>query len=413
MAGFSKSAKATNQQGQEGNTDYAASDEWKRYQFETFKAKVQELNNGKQRKEKTVACVVNLIVDLGTPAGVVDTYKTKCELPLEGQDYSQEEEDYMAKNKGTDFIWDKEWDATVDNDRGGKGKMVPARKQTRIANPTQEFGIAVDVPSVLIDFSKHPNSTSTEPDLRPLRISLNGWSNFSKSFKKVIKFQMGWNDTEIHENNFVRKIAKAAEVEGDLAKKWDIGEIVQAVCNFKVRMDLQDNDKGTYLDIEALSPSIIEDTEDEDGEIVVSAERKREKALQCETLAPFTGILLDGMDYTDEMLSMIGSDHFRFIERAETSRRLVVREGISTKTGKPYSIEEGFDYEGCDFQKAYDKWKEKKAKGGSGGKPAEKKEVVKEQPKPQQKPAEKIPEEKVDNGMFGEDDDFFNDEVPF
>ncbi len=407
---FSKSAKATSQQNNGGDSDYAASDAWKRYQFEVFKAKVQELNNGKHRKEKTIACVVNLIVDLGTPAGVVDTYKTKCELPIEGETYSQEEIDFMEKKKGTDFIWDKDWDATADNGRGGKGAMVTVRKQTRIANPTQEYGFAVDVPSVLIDFSQHPKSTSTEPDMRPLRISLNGWSNYSKSFQKIIKFQMGWNDTEIHENNYVRKIAKAAEIESELAKQWDIGEMAQAVCNFKVRMDLQDNEKGVFLDIEALSPSVIEDTEDEDGEVVVSAERKREKALQCETLAPFTGILLQGMEYSDDALKMIGSDHFRFIQRAETSRRLVVREGVSAKTGKEYSIEEGFDYEGCDFQKAYEKWKSAKAseKPQSGGE-----SKPKQTPVQKDKPAEKAPERVVTpQEPEGEEFDEF-DEIPF
>lgn len=389
MAGFGR--KATEQQGNGnsngGDTDYAAYDVFNKYIFEDcFKAKIVNKGN-KKRKQKTVPAVLNYIMDLGTPAGVVNKWQTKCEVPAEGEEYSQEEIDFMKENPKADFIWDREWDDTAK-------KMADKRKQTSPSQPTQEYGLCIDIPSVLVDYSKHPNAPEGAPeDLRPYRISLNG--KFRGDLQKVINFEVNFKSGEVSDKNIIRKIAMASDLDEELKSSgWDIGVMAQAVCNFQVTMDLTETDDGkVFFNTSAAKPSMIEDVEDDEGEIIVTAERKKKKALECEQLAPFTGVLLD-MDmeeYTEDLLTMVGNDPYAFVKRAETSQSVNIS-GVS-KAGKDYSFDKGFDYDGCNFQKAYDKWKEKKAKGGSGGKTAEKKEVVKEQPKPQQKPAEKIPEE--------------------
>lgn len=387
--GFSKKV-GVQQSGTQNNVDSEAWGEWNKYQYDCFSAKEKEMANGKLRKEKTLIGQVNLIMDLGTPPAPDNKWATKCALPLEGEEYSQEEIEWKEKNPTHDFIWDEEWDETL-------RKRVPVRKQTSPSYPSQEFGVAVDFPQILIDYSKHPNSTTDVEDLRPLRISLNG--SFHQQFPKPITFDGSYKP--VSDKNLIYKICSAAGREKELLdSQFDIGVAAEARCNFLVRLDLKEKDNGGYnLYPSASKPTPVEDIDVAGVEL--SAEQQVEGVFKDKPLSPFVGILLNGQEHTDEMLTMLGKDTFGYVKRASESKQFNIS-GIS-KAGKEYSFDKGVDYLGSDFQKAWDKFSGENTGSANSTPP-------KETPEKQEAPAKvdttpSMPEEDVDGLDF--------DEIPF
>ncbi|AGH32157.1 hypothetical protein VPHG_00090 [Vibrio phage 11895-B1] len=360
--GFSK--KAT-QGGSGGSSDYDAEawGTWNKYLHEQFPLKKSTKKGTKDRKQKNLLGVVGYIQDLGFPPAPDNMWKVKDDwvAPEEGQDYSQYEIDFMKEHPEADFVWDKEWDDT-------QKKMVTRRKQTSPAQAQQEYGICVDFPQWLVDFSKHPNAPEDAPeDLRPMRVSLNG--RFRGEIQRPITFETNWKTGEVTDKNIIRKICIAAGLDEELVSSgFDIGTVAEAICNFKVTSDLNVDGDKVFYNTAASSPTAIEDIEF-DGEIVATIDQQIEKIKSVEGLAPFTGVLLDmGMsEYTDELLEMVhstGSAH-AFIKRAELSKEIEI--SGTKKDGTEYSFTKGVDYDSTNFAKAYNAWLKKKDKEISKG----------------------------------------------
>ena len=405
---FSKKAAApqnnTNSSGEGSDVTQAQWNEWAMYQYDAFKAKGRELQNGKIRKEKTLIGKVALIMDLGFPPAADSQWPTDCALPTSNEEYSQEEIQWMEKNPSHDFIWTKEYDDSVK-------KSVTVRKQTSPSYPAQEYGVAIDFPQVMIDYSKHPQVENTEEDLRPLRISLNG--NFNHKFFKTIVFDGSFKP--VSDKNIVYKICAAAGLEKELhSSQFDIATAAGAICNFSVRADLddqsgEDNTGKVFVNWAATKPALIEDLDTPQGEW--SADEQIEAAFKDKNVPEFTGILLDGMDYSDEMLSALSldglyKDSFGYVKRASESATFLL-EGISKKTGNPYSIPKGLDYSGTDFAKAWNKFSgdstsQAQSPAGKVDSPKEDKPVEKK-PTPAKTPTPKVTEPEID----------FEDDVPF
>lgn len=374
--------------------DSDAKKAWNEYQFSCFKAKEKEVKGGKLRKEKQLIGVVNFIMDLGTPPSADSEWDTKCALPVGDEEYSQEELEWKEKNPSHDFIWTNEWD---DNAKG----TVRVRKQTSPSYPAQEFGVAVDFPQILIDYSKHPNSQTDKEDIRPLRISLNG--NFHHKFNKPIVFDGSYKP--VSENNLIYKICSAAGKDKELVEsKFDIGVAAEAVCNFTVRLDLTE-DGGLFPT--ANKPSPVEDIDVAGVEL--SAEQQIESVMKDAPLSPFVGILLNDQEYTDSMLGMLGNDAYGYVKRASMSKTFNIS-GIS-KAGNAYSFDKGVDYQGSDFQKAYDKFKGTSSTDNtSQNTPVEGKPEKVSNPTPKKETPPQT--SSTDSGMGDEGLDF-SDEVPF
>ena len=427
MVQFSKKAKQANTGGSTGNVDQDAWNAWNEYLFELMKGKEVDRGNGRFRKSKNCIAVVNMIMDFGTPPCADSEWDVKPEhvMPIEGEDYSQYELDYMEEHAGSDFITTKDWDANAINSKGKKGMMVEVRKQTSKRNPVQEYGLCIDVPSILVDWSKHPLAAEgAGEDLRPYRISLNGFMfGNRKKIGRALQFETDFRSGEVSEKNYIRKIAIAAGIDAELVEsEFDIGELAGAVCNFQVTFDISRGDR-VFLNDSASKPVAIEDIEypdpQNDGEMAVfSSEAQIKKALAVEGLQEFTGILLNDMEYDDEMFSMIYGDKFNFVARAKESDTFIV-----TRKSDGEEFELGTSYDTSDFKKAFDEYCEKrdgdKKKTDNKAK-ADKKKAVKEEvkdtpakketpkPKTTKKPEpEELPEDDMDDG---ED---FDDDIPF
>lgn len=353
MVGFSQKAVQQTSSGDNTQVDGSAWNEWNQYIYSLFKAKEVDRGNGKKRKTKTVTGIVNFIMDLGYPKAADGEYDLKDGVtpPEDGEDYSESELAWKDKNPTHDFVWTKSWDQNANN---GKGGMVTVRKQTSPKYPAQEYGLCVDVPSVMVDWSKHPLSTSDTPDLKPYRLSLNGV--FNREVQRPVTFKVNHKTGLISDKNLVYKVCAAAGLEKDLISSgFDIATAAEAVCNFKMTLDLTENGDKVFLNDSISTPSAINDILDLDDNVIATVDQQVEKARNTKGLAPFTGILLNGMDCTEDMFKMLGSDKYGFIKRASTSTSWEIK---GSNANGDYCFDKGLDYETSDFAKAYKEYLE-------------------------------------------------------
>jgi len=343
--GFSRNVESQNKS---TNTDNEALSEFNRYVFEEcLKGKEKTLPNGKRRKEKQCIGRVGLIMDLGKPPAPDKLFESKAALPEEGQPYSEEETEIIRKQPWKDFLWSEEWD----NDAG---KRVTKRMESAKQFPKQEYGILLDFPDVLVDWTKHPVEALHKLGTKPLRVSLNG--KMQQQFFKVVTFD-GGREGVISDKNLVYKICTAAGREQELLdSKFDIATAAEAMCLFNLTLDFD----GTYLNSRASNPATVEDIEF-DGEVVATAEQRIKKASEA-PFADFVGILLDmaDEDYTDEMLEMVAADTYGFIYRASLNKQERIQG--KRKDGSEYDFLAGIDFENTPFNKALEKFKNKKDK---------------------------------------------------
>jgi hypothetical protein len=308
---------------------------WAEHQWEAFSAKVQEVN-GKSRKEKNLIGIVNYIQDLGTPPAKDSEWQSKCKDPVGDEEYSASEREWMAKNPTHDFIWTKQYNAKTK-------QSETVRKQTSPSYPMQEYGLAVDFPQVMLDYSKHPLWDGEGEAIRPLRISLNG----SKKFFSPIAF--GGNGKPIKENNLIYKICRAAGREKELLDGgFDIATVAGAECNFKVVADRKTGeDGGTIVYFKASTPSQIDDVEV--GDMSITSEQQVEKAKEGKYIPEFLGVLFKSEGLSEDSLKYVAKDFYGYIDHASKSSRYTIS-GVSAKG--EYSFEKGVDWVGSNLQKA-------------------------------------------------------------
>jgi len=376
---------------------------WNLYQWECFNAKAKELANGKKRKEKSLIGVVSYIQDLGFPPAKDSEWTTKCALPAEGEEYSQEELAWKEKNPTHDFVWTMEY-----NDQTKKSERV--RKQTSPSFPQQEYGVTVDFPQVMIDHSKNPNESMRHLGEKPLRVCLNGSTGFHTDFYKTIVFDGSYKP--VRENNLVYKICAAAGREKELiSSEFDIATLAEAVCSFTVKADLDDRDYneedgsgkvGVFFS--CAKPTEVQDLDMPDDS-VFTADQQIKKAFDGKELMPFIGALLDDVSHlSQDEMKYISLDSYGFLKRASSSKTFLI-EGVSKKTGNEYSFEKGVDYTSTPFAKAIS---EIRGEQSQEQPPARKETSVKESvPKEEvnaSKPVESLPVEDLDD---------FDDTIPF
>ena len=407
---FSRKAVQTPTQGSGTGTtvDPQAWNTWNEYIFEQHPASASKVG-GKEVKERFLIGRTNMVFDMGLPAAADSMWDLKSGItaPENGEDYSESEKEYLKANPTHDFVWNREWDDV-------KKCMTERRKQTSPSFPQQEYGICVDFPEWLVDYSKHPYSQSQEPLLRPYRISLNG--DFAGNIQKPIVFQGHWKTGLVSDKNIVYKICKASGREQELIDSgFDIGTVAEATCNFKVTAKLQKKEDKVFLNTSANTPTKVDDIKERGGDIY-SAQEQIEDVMKVEGLQPFVGILLDMEDYDDLMFDMVGEhDTHKYVKRASTSKKWTIS---GTNANGPYSFEKGImiqgedgndfavDYDQTPFAKAYSKWLEFKGNTSTQetvDKPAT---VVKDKPKQEVKEPVKVVTEPTE--------EYFDDtEIPF
>ena len=334
MAGFTMKADApssnSNGGGFEGKqvdpSEWAA---WAEYQFSVWEVEAENSKNRLVKSAPTVG-ILNMIVDMGNIPQLDGSYDVKAGItsPAVGvEENTPEEVEYMEKFAGRYFKWEKDY-------KSGTIK----RKQFAPRKPEHEIGLYVDFPEIMIDMAKHPFSESTKPDMKPLRVFLNGIFNKVHGAIRTSKRGDG-----TFPDNMINKIAKASVGEQAFIKSgYDIGIIAGVACKYELELSLSQGEK-TFFNTKAKAPSKI--TPVKAGSVTVSVE---DQIPSCDV--PFVGILLNGGDYCEENLKFLrkdikeimrtgtdfeGSDLNKALEaRTEEFMKTLNKEGSNTPTPK-------------------------------------------------------------------------------
>lgn len=365
MAGFKLQAEIGNSSGStEGNkVDPSLWAEWNKYKFSAFEEATID-KGGRLIKSAPTVGIVKLLVDMGFQPQLDGEFDVKSGItsPAVGvNENTPEEIEYMEQFPSSYFKWAEDF----------KTKKI-IRKQCSPRKPEHEIGIYVDFPDVMLDMSKHPYSTSTEPDMKPLRVFINGmFKGVHTPIRTAAKRDGSYPDNTIY------RIIKAAGKEQEFLKDFDIGLLADAACKFELSMTLTE-EGGCYE--KAIKPSKI--TEVKAGNVVVTVEEQIP-----ETDVPFIGILMNGGDYSESNLSVLRYDIKQILKKSVK---------FYPNKDKNPDFSKGMDYLDSDLGKALEALEEttKNSTPSEASTPAHK--VVKED-------VQESPEEK----------DFDEDDIPF
>ena len=239
---------------------------------------------GKEVKEADVIGVLNFIMELGNLPQDNASMKSDLPVPAEGVENSPEELDKMEKYPSNYFEWVTEYD---------NGKKKTVRKVFWPLNPQQALVLAVDFPSLALDYGQHPaNEDGAASDVKPMRIDYNG--KFKDNFERNVINSVNWKTGEFSAGDIKYKITTAcgntAEYKADHSKYEDKGlaNLVQATCNWTVVMTKNEKDGNVYYNTKIKNPSAIQDIKTRKDNYTVSQQLEDNK---CDV--PFCGILFD------------------------------------------------------------------------------------------------------------------------
>ena len=284
--GFSKKV-VTNQGGSSASSEEW--DTWNETQWDLLDVTPQKLANGKEVKEVDVIGIVNFIAELGTLPQEDASMKSDKPHPKEGEENSPEELAVMDERPNNYYSWVDKW---------SNGTKVQERHVHWPQEPSEELVIAVDFPSIKVNYGAHPASDGVE-DIKPLRIDFNG--KWKQSFQRTITNEVHWKTNKFGDNDIKYKIASACgNLEEYQNDGHDLAHLVQATCNWTIKMTRNVTDKATYYSVEIKDPSAIQDIKERAG---TYTKQQQLDNIDCDV--EFCGILFNGGEYPIENLQQM------------------------------------------------------------------------------------------------------------
>lgn len=319
-------------QTQQGNG--AASGDWETYNnavWAAFDVDSSVNAKGKEVKEGDVIGVLNFIQELGNQPLPPASMKSNFPVPAEGEDNSPEELARLVDYPNNWFAWDSEWK---------DGVKTQVRKVYWNQNPQETLVLAVDFPSIQVDYGLHPASPDGT-DIKPFRIDYNG--KYKGVFERTVTNTPNWKTGKFGDKDVKYKIATAC---GNLAEyqedQHDLAHLVQATCNWRVVMDKNTDANGkTYFNVKIKEPTAIKDIKTRKDNYTVAEQLEDNK---CDVA--FCGILFDGSDYAKEDLLQVRDFWW---EEAKKAVQFDKNEGTA-RTGNWF---EGMDWKDSGLAKAY------------------------------------------------------------
>lgn len=372
--------------------------QWAVAQFESIDVESTKSKRGDIKEFSSVG-VCNFIMNLGWQKQDDQSYATKVPVPAEGEDNSPEELQHMADFADNYYGWVEE-------------KGVQVRKQYRKVRPEAELAVCFDFNEHMLDYNKSPYGKGDE-NLKPLRISMNGWFNPKKSFNTRVRNTINFKNKKMSENNPLYRVAKAGGVlksfteSGNVKDGHDYALLAGVVVEFDVTAELSEWEGKKYIEYKLKNPSPVIDVKVK-GKVVAAKEDIIKDAK--EGIPAFVGIEFDdeGFVYTKEDLDAIRSEFKIIASRAVSFKPSPVKfpdfdKGCYWKDSTLYKacVEHGI-------------WLPPEAKvDGAQTTEQPKQEAQPEVKKeiPAQKPVEATPAAKVVDSEVGED--FDDSEIPF
>lgn len=265
--------------------------EWNTYLHEligTTEVPVQG-KKGAFERSKSYVGILNFIMDMGFQPQPDAKYDTKCALPEEGEEYSDEEKDHMDNYPTNDFIWVEE--------NGAK-----KRKQTAPVNPEQEYAFFFDFPEIVVDYTKHPIEELHALGKKPLRVSYNG--KFKKgdviNFGSRLPFRLDFrNGNTLSVKNPINKIASKMGVAQDFASsEYDLGVLAGQACKWTVVSEKRVVNDKTFYNTKIKDAAAIEEVSA--GGVTITREQQ---IPECDV--PFVGVMFDADEYDQDTIEYI------------------------------------------------------------------------------------------------------------
>lgn len=310
--------------GSEGSVTTEQWAEWGEYLHKLIKADEVAVvgKKGKTSRTKTHVGILNFIMDMGYQPQPEGEYDTKCALPSEGEEFSTEELEHMAKYPTNRFIW-------VTDEKGNT-----KRKQTAPKRPEQEYAFFFDFPEVMVDWTKHPNEDMHKLGQKPLRVSYNG--RYGKVgqlvFKRTLPFTVDYKTNTLGDKNPIYKIADKLGVARTFEEQdYDLGVLAGRACKWSVVSEKTTLDGKTFYDMVIKDASRIEEVVA--GNITVTVEQQIPK---CNV--PFTGVHFNAESYAPEVIE--------YIQNRKELLEVVMR----ATSFKPSPVKHPDFVLGCDFK---------------------------------------------------------------
>lgn len=257
--------------------------EWNEYLHNITTATEVSLGDNKHKKSKTEVGILNLMIEAGHIPQDDAQYDTRCALPDDEEENSPEELELIEKFPSNYFQW-------VDE----KGKRK--RKHCRPQHPEQELILCIDFPEIVVDYSKHPGSDETSPDIKPLRVSLNG--KFKNTFARHIILRVDRSGKMSFKNIMYKIAEKSGKLQEFIDSKYDPGILAGTACKWTIEFNRNVSGDATYYHLSAIDPVAIEPMTFKGEKISVE-----DQIPKCDV--PFTGIMLNGGDYSEGVLKNI------------------------------------------------------------------------------------------------------------
>jgi hypothetical protein len=257
---------------------------WNEYYYGLFEAEELPAKNkegdvipNKVVKKVPKVGILNRIVDCGFQEQLDAEYESRLDKPAEGEEHSAEELAHLDKFKNNYFKFDKD------------GKRLQCRPQ----NPVQEYHFSYDFPDIVVDWAKHPIEDLHKLGCVPLRVSVNGYSNWGgrDDFRKHIKFDPNYKTKVISDKSVLAKIA-AASVNKDGTSAnfegsgYDLGALATTACSWEIVVTKNTKDGKIYYNTDLGAHSKINPVSA--GAINVSVEQQ---IPECPV--PFVGLWFD------------------------------------------------------------------------------------------------------------------------
>lgn len=270
------------------NEEWSAWNEYQHNLIGKSESPVEGKDSAYVRTQSAVG-ILNFIMDMGFQPQPEGQYDTKCALPEEGEEYSQEELAHKEKWPTNDFIWVEE-------------KGVRKRKQTSPKQPEQEYAFFFDFPEIKVDWTKHPNEEMHVLGERPLRVSYNG--RFTKDgvtvFANRLPFRLDYKkNNTLSAKNPINKIAAKMGVANQYSQSgYDLGELAGKACKWTVVSERNVNGSKTFYNTKIRDAAAIEEVSA--GGVTITVEQQ---IPECPV--PFTGVFFDAESYDEGVINYV------------------------------------------------------------------------------------------------------------
>lgn len=338
MALVKKSAaEATSQGTSTGSSDYTKPTKeqysaWSEHQWEALDVTEVNKGNGKFEKSYDFIGTVNFLMELGYQPNNMMTMKSNINAPVGDEENSPEELERLKGFPKNEFFWDTEY---KDN------KATKVRKVRWPIFPEEEIVIAVDFPSIKLNYALNPFSTAEEgtEDIKECRIDWNG--RWKGAFNRKINNTVSYKTKRLSDKSIQYKIATAAgNLDTYINDGHQLADLAGVVCNWTIKMTKTvKGEEVFYSDMVLGDPSPLQDIK---GRHAYTIAEQLEDNLSANEVC---GIQLQGGTYTPKELNQV---RFMWWKKAMQATQFD-KNADSTRTGEWL---EGVNWADSDLAKA-------------------------------------------------------------